>query len=218
MARKPNPEIRDEILRQAEHLIHLHGFHSTTLDDIAKACRMTKANLFHHYGSKEELGLAVLDQKVEEYRSRKVGPLCGGNDPVAQVGQMFADCGKFYDGNGCKAGCFIGNIALEMSDLSETFRKRVSAFFEEWTQGMEDCLKRSRDAGFFDADLDPRAAAEAILSLYEGAIMMARAKRDATVFARVGRQAQSLLEQHRAKRRKNDHGTQDPLRVLTRPG
>lgn len=215
MGRKPDLEVRELILRQAEHLIHLRGFHQTTLDEIAKNCKMTKANLFHHFDSKEELGLAVLDAKMTDYRQRRVDPLCGNADPVAAVFKLFEDCACFYNGNGCKAGCFIGNIALEMSDISETFRKKVSRFFDEWVAGMAECLERFQDSGVFKETLDPKAAAETILSLYEGAIMLARTRRDASVFLRVGGMAKSLLEQHLSSNRRNKHhGTQNALRVL----
>jgi len=201
------------ILREAEHLIHLHGFHNTSLEEIAKNCKMTKANLFHHYKSKEELGLAVLDAKIADFRERRLTPLCCHTNPVAGVYQMFKACGEFYDGNGCKAGCFIGNIALEMSDINENFRKKVSQFFNEWVEGMTECFSRAKRAGFFKETLKPQAAAETILSLYEGAIMLARTRRDATIFLRVGQMAKSLLEQH-ATKGGNYHGTENTLRVL----
>lgn len=219
MARKADPELRRKIIEQAEHLIHLSGYHRTSLDEIAKACSMTKANLFHHFLSKEELGLAVLESKMADYRSRRVGPLCGCGDPILAVQKMFQDCARFYDGNGCRAGCFVGNIALEMSDINEVFRKRVGAFFESWVKDLTCCLDRAKKAGQFSEGFNSRAGAETILALYEGAVMQARTRRDASIFLRVGLMARKLLESQRktvAKRRK--HGPQDTLRVLNPAG
>src|SRR5208282_5927649 len=109
---------RERILQEAEHLIHMRGYHCTSLDDIAKRCRMTKANLLHHFRSKEELGLAVLDYKIDAYRRCCLDPIFSdGSDPMGSVRELFASAGRFYRGNGCKAGCFVGNMALEMSDL-----------------------------------------------------------------------------------------------------
>lgn len=212
MGRKPDTKVRELILNQAEHLIHLRGFHSTSMEDIARSCGMAKANLFHHYGSKEELGLAVLDLKMSDYNKRRVEPLCAEGDPCAAVYAMFTDAAKFYDGNGCKAGCFIGNIALEMSDINEAFRERVSLFFEAWTASMSGCLQRARKAGRFGPTLEPRATAEAIIALYEGAIMLARTRRDAAVFKRVGKIARDVLAQHeiRTERRNATMGPKTP--------
>src|SRR5579872_3890345 len=156
MGRRPDLAVRQSILEQAEHLLHLRGYHATSMDDIARACAMTKANLFHHFGSKEELVLAVLDWKTELYRKGRVQPLCEQGDPVRAVDKMFEEAGRFYGGNGCKAGCFVANMASEMADASEQFRVRVSRFFQEWSDGMADCLKRAIKAGLFEPTLQPQ--------------------------------------------------------------
>jgi TetR/AcrR family transcriptional repressor of nem operon len=210
MGRKHDPVVRDRILQEAEHVIHLKGFGAASMDEIAKASGMTKANLFHHYGSKAELALAVLDYKIAEF-VRKVEPLCAQAAPEKAVSRMFEEAAGFFGDIGCKAGCFVGNIALEMSDRDEAFRERVGRFFAEWAGSMAACLERCKAAGYFGPALDSRAAAEAIVSLYEGAIMLARCQRDATIFQRVGPIARSILEQHKTgDRRDNNMGPKTP--------
>ena len=199
MARKPDPAVRERILQEAEHVIHLKGFNAASLETIADACGMTKANLIHHYGTKSDLALAVLDYKIAEFKERKVAPLCCQEAPEAAVERMFLQAESFFDGNGCKAGCFVGNIALEMSDMDEQFRRRVAAFFDAWAQDLSSCLEKCRARGYFSPALDPRACAESIVALYEGAIMLARSRRDSTVFRRVGAVARQILEQHKLR-------------------
>jgi TetR/AcrR family transcriptional repressor of nem operon len=204
MARKPDPRIRERILQEAEHVIHLKGYGAACMDEIAKASGMTKANLFHHYGSKAALALAVLDFKISELRTRRVEPLCGEEAPEEAVERMFEEGAKFFHGIGCRAGCFVGNIALEMSDQDEEFRTRVGRFFAEWAAGMSACLERGKKAGYFNDSLNAKAVAEAIVAMYEGAIMLTRSQRDAKIFKRVGTVARSVLEQHKvANNRRN---------------
>ncbi len=210
MGRKVDLEVRQRILEQAEHQLHLKGYHNTAMGDIARACKMTKANLFHHFGSKEELALAVLDAKIENYRQIRVEPLCAHGDPVEAVALMFSEAGLFFDGIGCKAGCFIANIGLEMADVNEHFRKRVGHFFGQWSDSMAECLAKAQTAGRFDRKLDAAACAESILALYEGAVMLARTKRDATVFTRVGKLARMMLEPHKTATYKRRDATMGP--------
>jgi TetR/AcrR family transcriptional repressor of nem operon len=197
MGRKPDPTIREDILRRAECLIHLRGYASTTMDEIAARCRMTKANLFHHFGSKEELGLAVLDWKIADYQARSIEPLCAKGDPALAVEELFEGAAKLYEGNGCKAGCFVANIASEMADASEKFRSKASQFFSAWTDSMSGCLERAKACGMFDSSFAPRVAAESIIALYEGAILLARTSRDAQVFRRLSPIAVSILSRHK---------------------
>jgi len=208
---------RERIIEEAEHLIHLCGYHCTSLEDIAARCRMTKANLLHHFRSKEDLGLAVLDHKIEAYRRGMLVPiLAEGSDPVRAVLGLFASAEAFYRGNGCRAGCFIANIALEMSDYSPRFREKASSFFAEWTSKLEEMLTRGDCAG---SPARRRALAEAILSLYEGAVLLARARRDPEVFGRIGSVAAELARpiSYKTATRRKSHGTQTQgrLRLLT---
>jgi TetR/AcrR family transcriptional repressor of nem operon len=192
--RRPAHASREHILKEAEHLIHLRGYHCTSLEDIAAQCRMTKANLLHHFRSKEALGLAVLDFKINAYRRCCIDPMfAAGTDPAKAVRHLFEWAGQFQQGNGCRAGCFVGNIALEMSDFSERFRERAKAFFQEWVGRIEDALARAKAEGRFARAMDPKSMAEAILSLYEGAVMLARTRRDWRVLDRAGRIASVML-------------------------
>jgi hypothetical protein len=134
------------------------------------------------------LGLAVLDAKMTDYQERRVGPACCPDDPGAAVERMFIEAADHFEGNDCKAGCFIGNIALELADSHEAFRAKAGAFFEEWATRLACCLK---GAGFKG---DEKGAAEAVVALYEGAMMLARVKRDSEIFKRVGRVARAIVD------------------------
>ena len=195
----------ERILCEAEHLIHLQGYQGTSLEDIAARCKMTKANLLHHFRSKEELGLAVLDFKIALYRKNCLEPIfTHDSDPIEAVRELFASAGRFHRENGCKAGCFIGNIALEMSDLSERFREKASAFFTEWARCIETSLRRDQARGRLSPKMDAKTASEAVLSLYEGAIMLAKSSRDCRIFDRMGRVATDLLKAHAATKTRAD--------------
>lgn len=186
---------RERIIEEAEHLIHLRGYQATSLEDIAARCKMTKANLFHHFDSKEDLGLAVLDYKINCYRKNCFEPIFeNAKDSAGVVEELFAQAGRFLRGNGCKAGCFVANIALEMSDINERFREKAAAFFEEWSARIEQFFEAEQARGRLAKDFQPRAAAEAILSMYEGAIMLARSQRDPKSFERIGQIAVSFVE------------------------
>ena len=48
------------ILNKAEKLFADSGFGSVSMTNIAKACNMSKANLYHHFSSKEDLYMQIL--------------------------------------------------------------------------------------------------------------------------------------------------------------
>lgn len=55
------PEIRDRILTEAEHLFRTIGYGKSTVADIAKACQMSPANVYRFFESKSAINEAITE-------------------------------------------------------------------------------------------------------------------------------------------------------------
>src|SRR5512140_3586573 len=56
---------RDDILRASAQIFSQKGFHATSMQDIAQAVSVQKASLYHHFTSKQEILLALLDRALD---------------------------------------------------------------------------------------------------------------------------------------------------------
>jgi TetR/AcrR family transcriptional repressor of nem operon len=178
MTRKINVEARRRILDVARELFLERGLKGVSMEEVASAAGLKKANLFHYYPSKECLELAVLDLAAGEMREQVQAQLSAkGRDPVVAVASMFEQAGRGMRERRCRGGCFLGNLAQEASDHNETIRVRVSEFLRYWTDQLAGFLDRGRASGYFRPELEPRPAAEAILALFEGALLFSKASR-----------------------------------------
>jgi hypothetical protein len=91
----------------------------------------------------------------------------------------------------------VGNAAQEMSAESEPFRERILRTIGGWMGELKDLLARHRSSGYFRPTLDPEAAAQSILSLYEGAILLCKASRDTRALENARRMAVEYLQVQR---------------------
>jgi len=57
---------RDEILKAATDLFATRGFHETSMSEVARNARVSKALIFWHFKTKEELFLAVLHRLLRK--------------------------------------------------------------------------------------------------------------------------------------------------------
>src|SRR2546421_11972775 len=103
---------RDAILGAAQRLMHVHGYHATTLDDILRESGVGKGNFYYHFRSKEDLGYAILDEIVASFLQRTLDPCF--SDPTARP---FAQIRCFLDrvlesqrARNCVGGCPLGNL------------------------------------------------------------------------------------------------------------
>ncbi|PCJ88282.1 MAG: TetR family transcriptional regulator [Thiotrichaceae bacterium] len=79
------------ILREAEELFATKGFDAVSINDIAKQAGVSKANIFHHFQSKDGLFLEVL--KIACNRSAQAldaAPELLPDDPLARINNFFS--------------------------------------------------------------------------------------------------------------------------------
>ena len=58
---------KETILQHARHLFANKGYAETSMDDIAHACHVQKASLYHYFTSKQELLQQMVDWEVGEW-------------------------------------------------------------------------------------------------------------------------------------------------------
>jgi TetR/AcrR family transcriptional repressor of nem operon len=62
MTLRTAPDTRTRLLDAARDVIRAKGYTATTVDDICGAAGVTKGGFFHHFTSKEQMGIAAVEQ------------------------------------------------------------------------------------------------------------------------------------------------------------
>lgn len=175
-----NPEAtRRALLERAAAQIHRHGFQAASVEAILAETGVTKGALYHHFRSKHELGLAVLD---EVFRDAMLadwqGALATGDQPVEALLGLLERKRADLSVCGIEHGCPVNNLAQEMAGVDEPFRLAIEAVMTSWRNLVARALERGRSAGTVRADVDCRAEAVFITSLIEGAVGAAKTARE----------------------------------------
>ncbi|HLQ17799.1 MAG TPA: TetR/AcrR family transcriptional regulator [Tabrizicola sp.] len=63
--RVPRGEARARLIEAARSLVRHKGFAATSVDDLCAAAGVTKGAFFHHFASKDALGVALIDDWTE---------------------------------------------------------------------------------------------------------------------------------------------------------
>ena len=162
---------RDQILDAAARLIHLRGYHGTSLDDVLRKSGVGKGNF------------AIIARVVERFLERTLEPAFVDltADPLDQVRAFLDRLLDVQRQRNCVGGCPMGNLASELSDVHEGFRQRLADIFERWQMMLATTLERGRESGRLRADLDAGRAAGFVVAALEGAILMAKVTKDISV-------------------------------------
>src|ERR1700742_12543 len=81
---------REKILARATAEFAARGYSGARVDAIARRCGLAKNMLYHYFGSKEGLFIAVLERTYETLRARQRDFAVRGSDPVEAMRQLGA--------------------------------------------------------------------------------------------------------------------------------
>jgi TetR/AcrR family transcriptional repressor of nem operon len=168
------------------------------VDDILRESGVGKGNLYYYFKSKDELGYAALDRTLEHIQEeilRRV--FAPGGDPWKQLDAFLDLPVERARREGCTGGCPLGNLALEMSDIHEGFRTRLSHAFDQVQAKIEETLEQARSQGTLRVETDIRRLASFTIAGFEGALMMGKLHRDAELMASVVDELKAHLVQYR---------------------
>jgi TetR/AcrR family transcriptional repressor of nem operon len=189
---------REQILDAAGRLIHLRGFHNTSVDDILRESGVGKGNLYYYFKSKDELGYAALDRTLERIQEEVLEKVFApGVDPWTQLERFLSYPVERARREGGVGGCPLGNLALEMSDIHEGFRRRLRDAFASVRSKIEETLGEARSQGTLRIGTDIPRLSHFIIAGFEGAFMMGKLHRDAEMVANVVDELKTHLTQYR---------------------
>lgn len=190
---------RDKILRHATRLLVAKGYHGTSLDEIERAAGVTTGAFFHHFESKEQLGLAVLDWYLARRREELLAIerlLPEARTPLEHLlNWLQATQIRTQRRLGRRqGGCVYGNLTATLGDTHAVFRRRLAECFDAMALDFKPRLDAAARRHGPRRKVDTMALARYIVSVLEGSILLARAHRDPEL---IGRHFDLLGEQLR---------------------
>jgi AcrR family transcriptional regulator len=137
----------------------VEGLEGLTIGRLAEATSLSKSGLFAHFGSKEELQLAV----VEAARDVFVREVFGADTPADQgLPRLLhlADSWLAYIEKGLfRGGCFFAAASAEVDDRPGRVRDRIVELTRFWIDLLETEVSGAVEAGHLDGETDPRQMA-----------------------------------------------------------
>lgn len=191
-ATKPAPSKRDVLVDTALELFHRHGYNATGIDTILAEAGVAKMTLYRHFASKDELIVAVARRREQQVTAFVAGWIeRHAKTPEKRVLSFFDALGEWFSGRAFHGqpfrGCMLLNATAELPDVGGELR----AFAAESKRRQRSWFRvQLQQAGF----KSPKALAEELLVLSQGAIVTAQALGDPGAAKAARRAAEALLE------------------------
>lgn len=153
--------ILDEALKVASKL----GLEGLTIGTLAEATGMSKSGLFAHFGSREELQLAVLEHAAQRYGEQVLMPALRIERGLPRLRAMFERWLDWAIASGLPGGCIMIAAAAEYDDRPGPIRDAVIANQHRGNGVIRKAARLAVEEGHLRNDTDPEQIAFELLGI-----------------------------------------------------
>ncbi len=173
-------DTKTALLIAAEDAVRARGYNGFSYADLAAAVGIRKASIHHHYPTKADLALAL----IERYAARFFATLDQISGSHSTGGARLRACIGAYRGvlEGGDKTCLCVALCIGRDGLSKAVLAELDTFHATITAWLADCFSIAKKDGTIADVGDREAEAHACLAQMEGAQLIARAAKDARRF------------------------------------
>ena len=170
MSTKTRTPAREKILDAAATIFYEQGFQATTVDQVIERSGVSRPTLYTHFMSKDELGVAYLQQRrqhdlagVKEAIRRETTPKARVLAVIKHVGDMLVS--THY------RGCGFFNTVAEFPDASHPMVQEARRYIDSFREIVRDLVVELKASSPKYKTLDVDRVTETYYLLLSGAIM-----------------------------------------------
>jgi TetR/AcrR family transcriptional regulator, lmrAB and yxaGH operons repressor len=172
---------REAFVATTGRLLRRQGYAATGLNEIVALSGAPKGSLYFHFpGGKEQLAVAAMERAGEQLHDAIAAIVDSGEDLGRALASLVDALAAGLEASAYEDGCPIATVTLEATSGSQTMRDAAASAFRSWLEPLE---RRLLAAGFGAKAAERRALL--VLASIEGALILARARRDLTPLAAV---------------------------------
>lgn len=166
---------RQAILERAFALASSWGLSGVTIGRLAEHTGLSKSGLFSHFGSKEALDVAIVQEASRVFVEHVLAPALKFPRGEPRVRAMFEHWLSWADQPG---GCFFVAITAELDDHDGPARVALEQATRDWIDALATVARIAVAEGHFRKDLDVQQFAFQSYSIMLGAHLYSRFLRD----------------------------------------
>ena len=154
------------------------GYNHLGVQDVLAATDLPKGSFYHHFASKEDFALAVVDRYMAGVHRALHAFLNDGKvPPLSRIRNFFEATRDAYKSEGY-LGCLLGGLGQELSGVSEVFRERIDRCLGEIAAKLEGCIALAIEHGELSRNANAPQLAALLVNCWEGAALRTRLLRD----------------------------------------
>ena len=185
---------RTRLVESAGARIHASSYATATVEDLCADAGVQKGSFYYFFPSKRDLALAAVDDQWAGTRATILEPAFAPDvEPLERIARFFRAVADRQRGD-VVLGCPFGNLAAELGTQDPVIRDRVREVFGGYQAYFEQALREAAGDGCTKLrETDVPGVAQALLAYFQGALLLAKTRNDATIIDSLADHAVKLV-------------------------
>ena len=166
-----------KLISEASQLITHVGYNGFSYADLAKRLGIRKPSIHHHFPSKVDLVVAVVEEQRAAIREQIAALESGTPDAMEQLLAYLGYWNRCIEDQ--SASFFLaGVLAVELPGLPPEVGDAVQRYFDDLGAWLERVMALGVEQGTIELELEPKTSSQFFQTALYGAMVMARAYGD----------------------------------------
>lgn len=188
-------ETRKRLVTAAQELVLERGFSASGVDQICERAGVTKGAFFHHFKSKDGIGIAALGAwagfGMAIYAEARKAP---AKPPLARVHRFIDLMTGIMNNSPSPVTCVVGMMSQELAQANPLLRDVCSGYLGDWTDFAKELLEEAKAAQKPRVDFDTGEIAWFLNALWQGSMLVAKTRQDPRIVIRNLAHARAFID------------------------
>jgi AcrR family transcriptional regulator len=150
-------------------LFYKNGYYNTSVDDILKSLSLSKGAFYHHFQSKEDFFVSIVQNLiVRKVYAMLIEPIEGCDNPFRAIEACFENALETAEHNEMDYGFMLSNFMSEFNRRNTEVSKNLREIYKVWEVNLVSTLQRAKTDGYLERHIDSEAVATYLISSYIG--------------------------------------------------
>lgn len=151
---------RQAILATAADVASVDGLDGLSIGRLAAEMSMSKSGLFAHFGSKQDLQLATIEEARQRYVREVIAPALAADPGICRLHALCESFLSYLERGVFPGGCFFASAMAEFDAKGPgPVRDRIAECQAQWMDTLERSARDAKAAGELHAGSDPQQLA-----------------------------------------------------------
>ena len=167
-------QTREQIIVAARQLFTEHGYHKTSVYDLFEQASITKGAFFHHWKTKEDLALAILEHVKENFEIHFFSVAKAEGRARDKIERLLRNMGELCRDPKWGYGRIFALWCAEMGTDEEKIGPAVHALKMRWCTLWQELIQRAQQEHDLRADISAENLGFLVISAIFGVQLMSR--------------------------------------------